>query len=272
MRTDSPEPVIVVAIAGEREREQIRRAAGGRYRLEPCERCTQLLPRMARADVGAIVTRLNDLGSWFTRLAVEEIGRRFPSLPFIIYAPPAEAHAAARLADLGRAVPGVLWVERIEDLAATLARVLAVAPVQGPEGPLMSTVSQHLDGGVYAFTRLCVYNPGPTALLEDLIGACGLARRTLEFKLRRSGYPTPREILAGTTVTVAMWFYDTGLMTLDAVAAEVGLESGNHLSALCHRRFELGPVEVRDLGWRRIMLPLWAWQFRLIPPRELLAA
>jgi AraC-like DNA-binding protein len=152
-----------------------------------------------------------------------------------------------------------------------IARPSAATPVQGPYEPLLTAVGRRLDRDVYAFTRLCVYNAATEAPIGALTNACGVHRRTLEEKLRRFGYPTPLDILTSTTVAIGTWFYDVGQLTLKAVAQQLELGSAAHLSLLCQRRFELTPTEIRAIGWQRVMLPLWAWQFRIVPPRELLA-
>jgi len=269
---EPPEPVIVLAVPSGPRRDQMQRAIGSRYRLELCDGPGQIVRCMARGDVGAVVVRLDDVAEHSAGPALAQLRRRFPTLPIIAHAPPAEPRAVGRLATLGYSVSALIAVEQISVLSEAVTSALRASPPQGPQWPLVSAVEGRIGDDIYPFVRLCILNPGPTALLELLIDACGVARRTLEARLVRHGCRTPRDILAESTVTAGMWFYDTGRMTLDAVATRLGLDSGARLSTMCRRQFELTPTELRALGGFRFVFPLFTWQFRVLPSRELLAA
>jgi len=271
IRMEPPPPVVVLATPRGPPREAIRRALGNGYELEPCDRGSQLTACLARGDVGAVVARLDDADGAPLAPALAELRRGFPTLPIAVVAPPDEPRAAARLVTLRHMVPDVLVVDRVDELSAVLARGMAAAPPPGPYHALMAAIDGRLDGEIARFVRVCVYNPGPLVLLEPLLDACGMARRTLEEQLAALGYPSPAEIFASATVSVGTWCYSVGRPTLDAVASRLRLESGTYLSLMCERVFTLAPTTVQAIGWRRVILPLWAWQFRLIPPRDQLA-
>jgi len=275
LRMAPPDPVVILACPAGAERERLRREIGAGCQLEVCDGPGDVPGRMARGDVGAVVVRVDAPGAHRATAALEGLRRRFPTLPIIGYMPPGEPRGAARLVTLRRTVSGLIVAEQSAALGEIVVKALKTAPPQGPYWPLLAAVEGRVDDDIYAFMKLCILNPGPTAMLGQLYDAYGeiygVARRTLEEKLAKRDCRRPAKILTACTVAVGMWFHDRGRMALDGAAAELHLSSGARLSTMCRSRFGLGPREIKALGGFRYVLPLCSWHVRVLPPREILA-
>jgi hypothetical protein len=91
-----------------------------------------------------------------------------------------------------------------------------------------------------------------------LAAICGLATRTVEWRLSTSGYPKARAVLGLLTSLHALWQIDVLGMTLKRAAASTGFESAASLSDFIQRHVGMRPLIACECGGASVAAALLA--------------
>jgi AraC-like DNA-binding protein len=246
--SDGHAPTIVALVLGAGVRAQVERSLMHVGNARFCELAAQLAPLVEATRAAAIVTEVFDAAQESVADALAELHVRAPDLPLILLVtlrPPVLREA---LAIAARVENAAAVVQGVDDLGAVVGASVAQAGAADTASQIISAVLPHLPAGLEPFFRYCALHAGKPLQVSVAVDGSRIARRTLDERLRRSGFPSAEELIGWHRILYAARELDRPGRTVESVAGELGFSSASALRNLYRRHARLTPIIARDRG------------------------
>lgn len=165
---------------------------------------------------------------------VQRLHRRFPDVPIVVYGEWSSLDHRALVA-IVKAGATELLRRGVDDGRTELRRLAELATLNSHLVRLEHRLSPVVHPDLFRCIRYGLRHPGAAGTLTTTARDLGMARRTLAVRLKLLGAPSPRRFFTWTRLLTAASLLAGGGRTLDAVAFQLGMSSGNGLRLLARR-------------------------------------
>jgi AraC-like DNA-binding protein len=225
----------VVALVREAE-EQARIRGALRDRggaLVPCESANDVLAALSEGPAVAVVVSAYGPTARDGVALTRTLRVRYPALPVLVYHDPQSTSPRQLLAFFQAGAAEV--VQKGEDFRHAFASILANAGHKIVARRLLEKLNPVLPPQAKPlFEYLLAQGEAPLSI-EQAAAAVGIARRTLEKRLARLGYPAPETLIGWCRLLLAAHLLEEQGRSFDDVALELSFPSGMALRSMLKR-------------------------------------
>lgn len=173
-----------------------------------CEGAEELVALGAAADCVAAVAGLRDAGGASTVLALLALQNRREPVPIIIVFSLVSGEVPAVMHMMKAGLQATLVIRGFESVEAAVERVVTDRAETGPAAVLLRSVVPMVGAPLRRFFAFGAIVAARPITVRETARVLGVAERTLESQLRRSGMPPPHRVLGWYRVLHAAWELD----------------------------------------------------------------
>ena len=206
------------------------------------------LERAVEAErITCVLTELRDADGNCIRDALMRIVSRFPDLPIVVVMS-MNRESVHDLVALARVARIRVAVRPYDNVAAAVLE----AATCNSENPSTRAMCELLGRHVPRALRQVSYvlsDPSATALhVTDVCRRVSMPRRTINDRLRRENLPTLERLIGWSRVLHALWRLDGGHIKFEAVAKQLGFNTGSALRHMVKRYTGMTASEIYAAG------------------------
>ncbi|MEJ7811844.1 MAG: helix-turn-helix domain-containing protein [Gemmatimonadaceae bacterium] len=235
---------------------RVRRALQPWAEVRFCDSGAELLALIAKTYCDAIVVEPRDTSGAPVAPVVREIRRDFPSLPIAAYCPltPDGAQAIAVFTKAG--VDNIILAGG-DDLGAAMRGMLALAPKARVTADVLAAVAPLVPPEAVPILTYGLDHADDALTVGGMAKALHVHRRTLGNRLAAAGLPAPHTVLVWCRLLLAARLLEDSGRSADSVALALDFGSGSDFRTALRRYTGLRPLDVRQGGGLRCLLPLF---------------
>ncbi len=212
------------------------------------------LENLDRARIGCLVVDVGLASSWVRTERARSILAQVPVVLRMDITP----GTARDVVSLAPMIPnGRVSLKGLDDLTSDVGVVFGLKWSPGPELRLIQAIPDQSEPPVRTILLGAATMGRRRTSAHALAMACGLALRTLDWRLHQARYPHARHLLAWSLALHTMWRVDVLNWSLKESASAAGMGTGANLSALVRRHTGRRPSEISRNGGFEEMLVEW---------------
>lgn len=216
----------------------------------------QLLAHLGRSRASVVIVDSTDSSKQPTLPTIEAIRSGYPSVPVIAYVRPGGT-ATRHILAMGELGVHELIFEGVDDTGIALRTALQSAVRQCAAVRVVDALRPHLTSDVLPFVRYCLDRVSRDPSVTDAADYLGVHRKTLVYRLRRSGLPPPRAVIGWCKLFLAAQLLEDPRRSVASVALELDFASTSALRGMLRRYTGLRPQELRSRGGLEAALALF---------------
>jgi AraC-like DNA-binding protein len=238
----------VVALVREvKDQARLRGALRGSGELLACQSPYEVLAALAEKPAVAVVVSAYGPDVADAIALTRVLQARHPSSPVLIYYDP--QHTNPRdLLEFFQAGAADIVPSRGDDLHRVFASVLAAAGHRAKGRAMLDQLEPVLPPQALRLVRYILEKADTPLSIEEAASAVGIARRTLEKRLAKLGYPPPETLIGWCRLLLAAHLLEDQARTFDEVALQLSFPSGMALRSMMKRYTGFTGREARDGG------------------------
>ena len=238
---------IVALVASNDSRARILTSVGRRGRVRLVTHPRELADAVAQSTPSAVICEFSDETGGGAAAAVRELRARRPNLPMIGYCR-VEAHASHHLMIAARSGVSALALRGVDDVGMMLDRVLMEAETDCVSDEVARMLEGRVPALVHAAVDYCIRHARDLPDVAQLADALHLPRRTLGYRLLRTGAPAAAALISWSRLFVAAQLLVDEGRPVEQAALALGFASGSALRGMLQRYAGLTPRQLRDNG------------------------
>ena len=232
----------------------------------PADRWTVLRCRAAKdiggylsdGCVGCVVADAAALSASLSQSAMESL---LAAVPVVLRGTPTQSGAREILAAAGRLTRGRVSLVGFDDLRDDVAHMLTHPCYPGPELAALKACGSRLLASVRGIVVAAAVLARRRTHVSTLASACGISKRSVEYRLARAGMQPARTLLGWSVALHTVWSLDLLHWPLKRCAAAAGFTDAEGLSEYVRRHVGERPRRTCDEGGFAAALLRWQTLF-----------
>jgi DNA-binding phage protein len=241
-------PLTIAALTSGTAAHDVARQLARLGAVEQHDSAPALVARVAAGGVHVVVTELEDAAGRPVAPALLALAAREPALPVIVYARVNLTTFRPLLAVLTPGLRMECVVRPHEPLAPAVQRVRSPSFVPGIAPLLLQRFAVRAPPPLRAFVAVAALVASRRRCLEQVARWSGLTARTVERRLRRERWPSPRTVLQSFAALDAVWLMTEHDFTAREVARVRALPHPSTVTRLLERYCGCRPATLPESG------------------------
>lgn len=221
-----------------------------------CDRVRDVMPAVRSCPAQMLITECIDRDGSSTIPAVESVRGGYPTVSVIVYAIPGRTPSSDILT-MARLGVHELVMRGFDDVGIAFRAAMESAVRGCAATRVVAGLRDHVPVNVLPFLRYCLDRAAFEPSVAEAAEFLGVHRKTLVYRLRQAGMPSPSAVVSWCRLFVAAHLLESPQMSVADVTLRLDFASASAFRGMLRRHTGLRPQELRAHGGLNHLLHLF---------------